>query len=104
MYEGQLTPAESVKTWVLSQLTHFSPGGDLMTELGATPLSLIDTCGAHMNENAQEDDDSKSNSGEAAIVAVLVRQLLAAGLKPSDLAVISPYNAQVCDKPFVFLI
>ena len=48
-----------------------------------------------MNESCQDDDDSKSNPGEAAIVSVLVSQLLESGLKPEDLAVISPYAAQV---------
>ena len=48
-----------------------------------------------MNESCQDNDDSKSNPGEAAIVSVLVTQLLESGLKPEDLAVISPYSAQV---------
>lgn len=39
--------------------------------------------------------DSKSNESEAALVRVHVQKLVDAGVKPDDIAVITPYNAQV---------
>lgn len=95
MYDGLLNADESVSNWVLGQLERFKPTTDLCADLANHPITLIDTVGAQMNENCQDDDDSKSNPGEAAIVAVLVAQLIASGLQPEDLAVISPYSAQV---------
>src|SRR6202041_1688230 len=37
----------------------------------------------------------KSNDGEAALVRRHVRSLVAAGVRPDDIAVITPYNAQL---------
>ena len=95
MYENQLTPHSSVAQWLLRDLERFRPITDLAVDLGNFALSLVDTVGTHMNESCQDEDDSKSNSGEAAIVSVLLNQLLESGLKPEDIAVISPYAAQV---------
>ena len=39
--------------------------------------------------------DSKSNDTEAAVVSMHVRKLTAAGVRPEDIAVITPYNAQL---------
>jgi hypothetical protein len=36
------------------------------------------------------------NEGEAALVCHHVSRLVAAGVKPADIAVITPYNLQVC--------
>lgn len=62
------------------------------TELG--PLLLIDTAGQDMEELA-EGSGSRSNAGEAGLALTHVRRLVAAGLKPQDIGVISPYSAQV---------
>lgn len=40
--------------------------------------------------------DSKSNEAEAALVKMHVGNLIAAGVREEDVAVITPYNAQVC--------
>ncbi len=40
--------------------------------------------------------DSKSNEMEAMLVRNHVRDLVEAGLRPEDIAVVTPYNAQVC--------
>ena len=48
-----------------------------------------------MTEMETEDQISKANEGEAALVVVHVKQLIATGLKPEDIAVITPYNLQV---------
>ncbi|WP_237758164.1 AAA domain-containing protein, partial [Anaeromyxobacter sp. PSR-1] len=59
------------------------------------PLELVDTSGRGFEEETPEGSDSKQNAGEAELAASEVRRLLAAGLAPGDVAVISPYDAQV---------
>jgi DNA polymerase alpha-associated DNA helicase A len=65
-----------------------------------------DTQGGDFPERSDEDEDvgkkkgsllgeSKSNEGEAALVKVHVVRLIEAGVKPDDIAVITPYNAQL---------
>ena len=56
---------------------------------------LIDTTGCDMSEMETEDQISKANEGEAALVVIHVKQLIAAGLKAEEIAVITPYNLQV---------
>lgn len=46
--------------------------------------------------------ESKSNPMEAALVKDHVRNLVDAGVRPEDIAVITPYNAQVCLISFLF--
>jgi hypothetical protein len=43
--------------------------------------------------------ESKSNEMEAALVRVHVGKLVDAGVRAEDIAVITPYNAQVCISP-----
>jgi hypothetical protein len=58
------------------------------------PLEVIDTAGRGFEEETPPGSDSKMNAGEAALAASRVRRLLAL-LRPQDIAVISPYDAQV---------
>ncbi len=59
------------------------------------PLEFIDTAGAGYDEELEPDGESRRNPLEAALVVKKVRELLAAGVPPSDIAVIAPYSAQV---------
>ena len=59
-----------------------------------SPLLLVDTAGADMEELADA-AGSKSTAGEANLALAHVRKLVAAGLKPQNIGVISPYSAQV---------
>jgi superfamily I DNA and/or RNA helicase len=59
------------------------------------PLEVIDTAGRGFEEETPQDSESKLNVGEADLAAAAVRRLLAAGVSPADIAVISPYDAQV---------
>ena len=59
------------------------------------PLEMIDTAGRGFEEETPEDSESKRNDGEAELAVSEVRKLLAAGVRPQDIAVISPYGAQV---------
>ena len=58
------------------------------------PLEVIDTAGRGFEEETPPGSDSKLNAGEAQLAASRVRRLLAL-LGPKDIAVISPYDAQV---------
>ena len=58
------------------------------------PLEMIDTAGRGFEEETPEDSESKLNAGEAELAAAQVRRLLEQ-LKPQEIAVISPYDAQV---------
>lgn len=59
------------------------------------PLEVVDTSGRGLEEETPEGSDSKQNPGEADLVAAEVARLLALGLGPDRIAVISPYDAQV---------
>jgi superfamily I DNA and/or RNA helicase len=58
------------------------------------PLELIDTAGRGFEDETPPESDSRRNEGEAGLVAAEVRKLLQ-HLAPRDIAVISPYDAQV---------
>jgi predicted DNA helicase len=67
---------------------HALPGDD-------APFELVDTAGRGFEEATPEGSDSKVNEGEALLAAREVERLLARGVRPADLAVISPYDGQV---------
>ncbi|XP_068723115.1 DNA-binding protein SMUBP-2-like [Montipora capricornis] len=90
LYEGRLQADASVKNHLLKDL----PGIE-ETEETILPLLLIDTTGCDVSEKEVEDEVSKGNEGEADIVASHVTALISAGLQPTDIAVIAPYNLQV---------
>ena len=91
LYEGRLQADSSVKAHLLKDLP-----GVQETDDTSLPLLLIDTAGCDVREKEVEDEVSKGNEGEADIVAAHVMALITAGLQPSDIAVIAPYNLQVC--------
>ncbi len=59
------------------------------------PLEVVDTAGRGFDEETPEGSDSKQNPGEAELVAAETRRVLALGVPPGEIAVISPYDAQV---------
>jgi DNA polymerase alpha-associated DNA helicase A len=100
LYESKLVAADSVKAHLLTDLPYTIEDTDDTRE----PLVFYDTQGGDYPETAEEEDvpkkglnlgDSKSNAGEAAIAKKHVAALVAAGVLPSDIAVITPYNAQL---------
>lgn len=93
LYEGRLNAHSSVKSHLLKDLP-----GVQETDETSLPLLLIDTAGCDVREKEVEDEVSKGNEGEADIVAVHVVTLITAGLQPSDIAVIAPYNLQVIER------
>eukprot|EP00878_Enallax_costatus_P023460 GHUV01024954.1.p1 GENE.GHUV01024954.1~~GHUV01024954.1.p1 ORF type:complete len:171 (+),score=59.39 GHUV01024954.1:842-1354(+) len=58
-------------------------------------LLLIDTAGCDFEEQQEQDGDSKYNRGEAEAALAHMQRLLAAGLSPADIGIITPYSAQV---------
>jgi DNA polymerase alpha-associated DNA helicase A len=106
LYESKLVAAEAVKSRLLKDL----PYGVDDTEDTNEPVIFIDTQGGDYPEKNEEDDtgrkgsirslygESKSNEMEAALVRQHVRKLVNAGVKPEDIAVVTPYNAQVSGK------
>jgi superfamily I DNA and/or RNA helicase len=59
------------------------------------PLEVVDTAGRGFEEETPEGSDSKQNAGEAELAAAEVRRVLALGVPAGEIAVISPYDAQV---------
>lgn len=65
-----------------------------LAPLTDAPLEFIDTAGASFDEELEPDGESRLNRGEAELAERKVRALLAAGLRPGEIAVIAPYAAQ----------
>ncbi|KAK6227040.1 dna-binding protein smubp-2 [Colletotrichum tabaci] len=104
LYEGKLIAAEAVKERLLRDLPYEVED----TEDTNEPLVFIDTQGGDYPEKSEDDDkdavkkakfslhgESKSNEMEAALVRQHVQKLVDAGVKPEDIAVVTPYNAQL---------
>jgi len=91
LYEGRLQADLSVQHHLLKDLPDVQE-----TDETVIPLLLIDTTGCDVTELEVEDEVSKGNEGEADIVSAHVTELINAGLDARDIAVIAPYNLQVC--------
>ncbi|KAL8733885.1 MAG: hypothetical protein Q9166_001873 [cf. Caloplaca sp. 2 TL-2023] len=102
MYDSKLLAASSVATRLLKDL----PYPVTETEDTTAPLVFWDTQGGDFpeldiqhNEDAPSKstlpNDSKSNPSEVIVVERHVTALVDAGVKAEDIAVVTPYNAQV---------
>jgi superfamily I DNA and/or RNA helicase len=89
-YDGTLRAHASVCGHRLCEL----PGVAAMP-LTESPVEFVDTAGAGYDEEKEPDGESRLNPGEAGLVRRKVEALLAAGVAPSDVAVIAPYAGQV---------
>ncbi|PPJ53322.1 hypothetical protein CBER1_00937 [Cercospora berteroae] len=101
LYDDKLLAAEAVKLRLLADLPY------PVQETGNTiePLVFYDTQGGDFAEKAEEEKtpqskssllaDSKVNEAEALIVQDHIESLVTAGLKPEDIAIVTPYNGQV---------
>jgi ATP-dependent RNA/DNA helicase IGHMBP2 len=88
-YEGKLEADDSVKDHLATGLPGVRPTG--LTE---GPLTYVDTAGAGFDEAWNELLDSRENAGEAGLALRLWKELEAAGVRPGQVAVITPYAAQ----------
>lgn len=89
-YGGALEAHETVVSHLLHGLPPVTP-----SPLTAEPVSFIDTAGADWDEELEPDGESRRNPREGAFVLRKVRQLHAVGLSLREMAVITPYAAQV---------
>ncbi len=89
-YEGKLIADESVRQHTAAELPNVEA-----TEFTSVPLVYVDTAGAGFAEDWNELLESRENLGEAKLVVKLMQKLLAAGIDPRRLALITPYVAQV---------
>lgn len=106
LYEGKLMAAEGVKERLLRDLPYQVEDSEDTNE----PVIFIDTQGGDFPEKNEDEDtgkkssiksllgDSKSNEMEAALVKQHVQKLVDAGVKPEDIAIVTPYNAQVSSR------
>ena len=90
-YFKSLYAAPGVADHCLAQL----PGVQNMAGLTDSALFLIDTAMANMPESSPGDSCSFANVGEARIACNIVGQLLACGVKPEQVGVITTYAKQV---------
>ncbi|KAL4427329.1 hypothetical protein ABPG77_003238 [Micractinium sp. CCAP 211/92] len=90
LYGGRLAAHESVAGHTMAGVA-----GATAAAAELPVLLLIDTTGCDMEEQQEEEGDSKWNDGEARVVMEHVRRLMAAGVPASDIGIITPYNAQV---------
>ncbi|KFY42783.1 hypothetical protein V494_02244 [Pseudogymnoascus sp. VKM F-4513 (FW-928)] len=102
LYEEKLVAAEAVRWRLLKDLPYEVQD----TEDTREPVVFWDTQGGDFPEANEEEgvskkagkglmSESKSNEMEAALVKLHVKNLVEAGVKPEDIAVITPYNAQL---------
>ncbi|KAF2643746.1 DNA helicase-like protein [Massarina eburnea CBS 473.64] len=106
LYGSKLIAAESVRERLLKDLPYQVEDTDETRE----PLVFFDTQGGDFAEKTEDEEigkggkgmnlgDSKSNEAEAGLVKMHVGKLVAAGVKAEDIAVVTPYNAQVRRSP-----
>ncbi|KAK0765954.1 hypothetical protein N5P37_001895 [Trichoderma harzianum] len=102
LYDSELVAADAVKARLLKDLEYDVENNEDTTE----PVIFIDTQGGDFPERNEDDDkenpkkgslhgESKSNEMEAALVRLHVKQLVESGVRPEDIAVVTPYNAQL---------
>ncbi|MDR3577328.1 MAG: AAA domain-containing protein [Anaerolineaceae bacterium] len=89
-YEHDLIADLSVRRALLQELP-----GVAGNDLTSTPVHFIDTAGASYDEVVEPDGESRLNPQEADLVLRKVQALLDSGLSAKDIAVITPYSAQV---------
>ncbi|WP_373650746.1 AAA domain-containing protein [Schlesneria sp. DSM 10557] len=88
-YDGELTAAASVREHRLCDLPKVAE-----LPLTQTSIQFYDTAGSDCDEQADPEGSSIQNQGEANFVIGQVQELIASGLNPDDIAVITPYAAQ----------
>lgn len=89
-YEGSLQADPAVAGHRLCDLPAVA-----ITSLTEAPVEFIDTAGAGYEEELEPDGESRLNPQEALLACRKVRMLLECGVNPEDIALITPYAAQV---------
>ena len=105
LYQGKLVAAPTVANRRLMDLPYIEE-----SENTSQAVVFIDTQGGDFPESTPEADESsllgesKRNEREARIVKSMVKELIMAGVPSGDIAVITPYNAQVYSFQYVVII
>ncbi|CAF3385123.1 unnamed protein product [Rotaria socialis] len=99
-YQGKLIADKSVKSHLLKDLSNISKRDSQYEmddeNLAQCPLFLIDTTGYDMPEISCDDENSRGNEGEVALVNIHVQELIENyGVSIDQIGVITPYNMQV---------
>ncbi len=103
-YDGKLKADESVKRRTVEDLLQSMPGPIaeyvdqtlLNFVTGKKPFLFIDTSGSdEFRERVRSGSTSRENRGEAKLVKDVAERLLSQGIRPEDIAIISPYVDQV---------
>jgi predicted DNA helicase len=89
-YEGALAADPSVAGHKLKDLLNVKAEG-----LDEAPVVFLDTAGLGYEEEIEEGTESRYNFQEAKLVVKELRCLIGAGVSPEEIAIISPYSAQV---------
>lgn len=89
-YDGSQVADETVRHHLLVDLPAVAA-----VPLTQTAVTFIDTAGAGYDEEQEEDGDSRFNREEAEFAIQQVQKLLEAGVAAEEIALISPYSAQV---------
>ncbi|MGB7000845.1 MAG: IGHMBP2 family helicase [Halobacteriota archaeon] len=90
-YDGKLKADEQVKQRTLRDILPESVDED---SEDVKPFLFIDTCD-ELEERVRKGSTSRENPGEAQLVKDVAERLLNRGIRPEDIAVISPYDDQV---------
>jgi predicted DNA helicase len=88
-YESGLIADAAVEEHLLSGLPDVAGG-----PLTESPLEFIDTAGAGYDEELEPDGESRLNRREADLIVARVAALVASGVSPATIGVITPYAAQ----------
>jgi predicted DNA helicase len=98
-YDGRLEADDTVRHHTLADLgvtAHTLPADERRDSLAPeAPLVFLDTSSIDAPDHQRSGSHSRENPREAEIVTRLVTDLLEAGVDPSAMAVISPYDDQV---------
>ena len=89
-YEGALTAAEKNRAHTLQDLPHVETH-----EITGRPVVFIDTAGLAYDEVFEDGSFSRYNPQEAQLVIRQAQELIDKGVAASEIAVISPYRAQI---------
>ncbi|KAG6849713.1 hypothetical protein H0H93_006096 [Arthromyces matolae] len=98
LYSSKLASHSSVEGHLLKDLPNArADNEDDRKEMLETPVVFFDTSGCEYFErvDGNGDEGSKCNENEATIVKNWVEKLVEVGLTPDQIAVITPYQAQV---------
>lgn len=98
MYQNKLAAHASVASHLLRDLPNArAENDDDEKEVLGTPVVFFDTAGCEYYERTEGDGDegSRCNENEVTVVKNHVDQLVGAGILPSQIAIITPYQAQV---------